>query len=78
MHRALGQVPPDELELAVLYLVEDQWGYQRDAIPRAITELLGFERTPVGAAETIGRIVDTLVERGLLTASGPNVRVADR
>jgi hypothetical protein len=71
--RSLSYVPPEEIEAAILYIVEDQFGYQRDALSRAVSKLLGFDRTPEGAAETVGGVVDDLIERGVLVVSGPNV-----
>jgi len=56
--------------------VEDQLSYQREALPRAIAELLGFDRLPPRGAEIVGTVVDSLVDRGILTANGPNVNVA--
>ncbi len=75
VHRPLALVPPDELDLAILYVVEDQFGVPRDALPHALVELFGFERARAGAVEVIGNRVDDLVERGRLRVSGPNVYV---
>jgi very-short-patch-repair endonuclease len=71
--RPLAWIPREEIELAVLHVVEEQFGYQREALPHAISEVFGFERTSEGGTETIGGVVDDLVERGLLRVSGPNV-----
>jgi very-short-patch-repair endonuclease len=76
VQRSLGQIAPEELALAVLHKVEEQFGYQREALPRAVAELLGFDRLPPGGAEIVGTVVDDLVERGLLAVSGPNVSLA--
>jgi len=75
-HRPLGLVSPEEIALAVLYLVEDQFGYQREVIPRAVAGLFGFERAPIGTAEIVGTVVDDLVEKGKLTVSGHQVYLA--
>ena len=74
--RSLAQIAAEEIELAVLHKVEDQFGYQRDALPRAAAELLGFDRLPPGGAEIVGTVVDGLVERKILTVSGPYVYMA--
>jgi very-short-patch-repair endonuclease len=71
--RPLAWIPREEIELAVLHVVEEQFGYQREALPHAISEVFGFERASAGVAETVGGVVDDLVERGLLRVSGPNV-----
>jgi very-short-patch-repair endonuclease len=76
IQRALGQIAPEEIALAVLHKVEDQFGYQREALPRAVADLFGFDRLPPAGAEVIGAVVDSLVERGILAVSGPYVYVA--
>jgi very-short-patch-repair endonuclease len=73
VERPLSYVPPEEIRVAVLYIVEDQFGYQREALPRAVSKLLGFDRTAEGTAEIVGTIVDDLIEQGALAVSGPNV-----
>src|SRR5439155_8953304 len=35
VQRSLAQIEPKEIALAILHKVEDQFGYQRDALPRA-------------------------------------------
>jgi very-short-patch-repair endonuclease len=76
VERALAEIAREEMALAILHKVEDQFGYQREALPRAIAELLGFDRLPAGGAEIGGSVVDDLVARGVLTVSGPNVYLA--
>jgi len=38
--------------------------------------LLGFERAPAGLAEAVCSAVDELIERQLLTSSGPHLHLA--
>jgi len=71
VQRSLTLIAPEEIALAVLHTVEDQFGYQREALPRAVAELFGFDRLPAGGAEIVGTVVDDLVERGRLTVNGP-------
>jgi len=73
VERSLLEIAPNEIALAVLHKVEDQFGYQREALPRAVSELFGFERLPAGGAEIIGTVVDDLIARGNLVANGPYV-----
>ncbi len=77
VERPLTLIPPEEIELAVLFLVEDQFGFQRDALPQAVNRLFGFERTRAGTAEFVGNIVDGLIDRGSLRVSGVNVHISD-
>ncbi len=76
MRRSLEQIAPEEIALAVLHKLEDQFGYQRDALPRAVADLFGFDRLPAGGSEIVGTVVDGLVERRIVTVSGPNVYLA--
>jgi hypothetical protein len=73
VERPLQWIAPEEVELAVLHVVEDQFGCQRDALPRVVGRLLGFERTPIGLSDVIGTVIDGLIERGLLVASGSRI-----
>ena len=76
VHRSLASMPPEEIELAVLHVVEDQFGFQRDVLPRRVGELFGWERAPVGLAESVGTVSDDLIARKLLVVSGYNVYLA--
>ena len=76
VHRPLAQIPPEEFDLAILFIVEDQFGYQRDALPRKLAELFGFERRPSGLTEAVGTVVDGLIERGRLVVRGYHVYLA--
>ena len=73
VERPAALIPSEELQLAVLHVVEDQFGCQRAALPKAVAGLFGFDRTPTGFADPITAAVDTLLEGGQLQASGPNV-----
>jgi very-short-patch-repair endonuclease len=73
VERPSAWIPVEEIQLAVLHIVDDQFGCQRDALPRAVAELFGFGRSRVGFAELVGTAVDTLLEEKRLQASGPNL-----
>jgi len=75
--RPLSVISTEEIELAILYLVEDQFGFQREALPQAVSRCFGLERVRAGNAELVGNLVDALIERGMLRLSGPNVYIAD-
>lgn len=71
--RPVHLIPPEEIALAVLYLVEAQFGVWRDQIPQAVVRLFGFERARAEAADVIRTVVDNLVEQGALKSSGYQV-----
>jgi hypothetical protein len=70
VERTIDLIAPEEVESAVLYLVEDQFGVQRDQLPQAAGGLLGIKPVRAETAKSIGEVVDDLVERGLLRTSG--------
>jgi len=75
VERPLPWIPGEEIELAVLHLVEDQFGCQRGALPRAIAGVFGFERAPAGLTEVVETAVDRLIDGNRLASSGPNVHL---
>jgi very-short-patch-repair endonuclease/DNA polymerase III delta prime subunit len=75
VERDVDQIAAEEIELAVLHLVEDQFGVQRERLPRAVAKLLGFRQLRADGAKLIHEIIDGLVERGLLRTSGFQVFV---
>jgi very-short-patch-repair endonuclease/DNA polymerase III delta prime subunit len=77
VQRRVAWIPIPEIQLAILHIVEDQFGCQRDALCKAVAELFGFDRTPSGLAELVATSVDTLLEQRRLQASGPNVYLRD-
>jgi very-short-patch-repair endonuclease len=75
VERDVDQIAAEEIELAVLHLVEDQFGVQRERLPRAVAKLLGFRQLRADGAKFIHEIIDDLVERGHLRTSGFQVFV---
>lgn len=71
--RPINLITPEEIELAVLYLVEDQFGMSRDQIPQAIVKIFGFDRARAEGADIIRSVVDGLVDQGALRSSGYQV-----
>lgn len=73
VERSITQIAPEEIALAVLFAVEDQFGFPRDHLPKAVAELFGLGKATVGVSEVVGNVVDTLVEDQRLRLSGPIV-----
>ena len=78
VERGIEMIAPEELEFAVLCLVEEQFGAQREKIPQAVARLLGVSRLNSEGSTLISQVVDGLVERGALRASGPQVYLSQR
>ena len=77
VERSIDMIAPEELEFAVLHLVEEQFGAQREKIPPTVARLLGVNRLNSEGSTLISQVVDGLVERGALRVSGPQVYLGD-
>lgn len=66
LRRPLEWIHRDEIALAILYLVEDQFGVLRSELGRGIARLFGIERATAEASDRIVEVADELVERELL------------
>lgn len=64
--RPLEWIHSDEIALAILYLVEDQFGVVRSELGKAVARLFGLERTTAEACDQIVEIADELAERSQL------------
>jgi len=64
--RPIEWIHRDEIALAILYLVEDQFGVLRAEIGRGVARLFAIERATVEACDYIFEVADELVERDLL------------
>jgi very-short-patch-repair endonuclease len=76
VRRPIEHIAPKELALAILYLVEDQFGVVEESLPAAIAHLVGIERLRGDSAEPIRRVADDLVARGLLRRNGMQLHLA--
>jgi len=75
LRRPLHMIHHDEISLAILYLVEDQFGMYLSEVPRAVGKLLGVERVVSEAADQILDIAEELVQSGSLRQSGLQVHI---
>jgi len=70
--RAIERIPPQEIRLAVLHVVESQFALPRDALLRATAQVIGYGRTSQEIADRIGDVVDGLIDSGELRRNGPD------
>ncbi|HAM44385.1 MAG TPA: hypothetical protein DCM67_05110 [Propionibacteriaceae bacterium] len=68
--RGIDLIAPEELALAVLYLVDDQFGLAEEATPSGVARLFGVERLRAEAADLIRSVISDLVTAGKLRRSG--------
>ena len=75
IRRPIEYIAPEELSLAVLYLVEDQFGIVEEYLPTAIARLFGIERLGSESADIIRRVIKELVSKGSLRRNGMQVHL---
>jgi len=68
--RGIKQIAPEEIKMAILYLVEDQFGFAREQVPKAILEIFGIGKNRNEPMEIIESAVDRLLSEGKLNLSG--------
>ena len=76
VQRGVGQIAMEEIALAVLHLVEDQFGVSEEQLPQAVARLFGVERLPTDPADRIRGVVEVLLRRGLLSRTGGRLHLA--
>jgi hypothetical protein len=74
--RPVEQIAPREIALAILYLVEDQFGIFEESLPAAVARLFGIDRLRAEGAAMIESAIEGLVARSLLRRSGMQVHLA--
>ena len=77
LRRPIDWIHRDEISLAVLYLVEDQFGVLRAELGRGVARLFGLERATAEACDCILEVADELVERGLLRSDADRLSLPD-
>jgi hypothetical protein len=61
IHRLIEHIAPSEIALAILYLVEDQFGVPEESLPQAVARLFGFDRLRAEGADQIRAVVKDLL-----------------
>jgi hypothetical protein len=77
LERELLQISPEEIENAILYLVEDQFGFAREHIAKAVLEVFGLGRNRTEPVEIIESAVDRLVEQKKLNLNGYTLYISN-
>lgn len=68
--RDLNQIPQEEIENAIMYLVEDQFGFARERIAKAILEVFEIGRNRTESFEPIESAIDELIKEKRLSLNG--------
>jgi very-short-patch-repair endonuclease len=75
IRRPIEQIAPKEIALAILYLVEDQFGIFEESLPAAVARLFGIDRLRAESAAGVDRVIEDLVARSVLRRSGSQVHL---
>ena len=68
--RGIEQIAPEEIENAILYLVEDQFGFAKEQLPKAILKVFGIGKNRLEDTENIELAIDNLLEKEKLSLNG--------
>jgi len=68
--RGIEQIAPEEIENAILYLVEDQFGFAREQLPKAILKVFGIGKNRSEDTENIELAIDNLIKKEKLSLNG--------
>lgn len=74
--RRIDQIAPEELAMAVLHLIEVQFGVAEDRTPVAVARLFGIERLGSEHAEIIESAIDSLITNGKVRRAGVQLCLA--
>lgn len=74
--RSMDRIAPEEIEAAVLQVVEAAVGIDTDEAAVEVARLFGFARTTEGMREPIVRAISRLIERGVVAGAGGYLRRA--
>lgn len=70
VQRSIEQIAPEEISLAAYYLVEDQFGFARESLPKAIVQALGFKKATAESHDYVSLVVEGLIKDDTLRLSG--------
>ena len=74
--RSIEQISPKEIGLAILYLVEDQFGMFEESLPAAVARIFGIDRLRAENAALIESVIEELVAGSLLRRNGSQLHLA--
>lgn len=68
--RRPDMLPPVELDIAILKVIDENFGAEKDDLVVAVSRLLGFSATSAQLRNTLGERIDSLTSTGALTLKG--------
>jgi very-short-patch-repair endonuclease len=75
VRRPVEHIAPEELSLAILYLVEDQFGFSEERLPSAVARHMGIKTLRRESSDVISAVIDDLVARKMLRRNGSQIHL---
>jgi very-short-patch-repair endonuclease len=73
--RRLDKVAPEEIEQAILLIARESYGIERDALPAAVCEKLGFSRITEEMRNTVLAVLQEAIDNGIITETAGHITV---
>jgi len=74
--RPIREVPPEEIEMATVQVLDTLFAINRDALVAAVARELGYDRTGTHVSAAIGDVVDRLTHDGTIADVGGQLRLS--
>lgn len=71
--RKIEHVPSEEIRLAVMHIVESQFGLPQNKLVSETAGVLGNRRTGPDISDAIGQVVEDLIDNGELRRRGMQI-----
>lgn len=69
-YRTIDLIPPTELELAIVHLVEESLSLTDEVLAKRVAKVFGFDRTGGTIKESIDTVISESLSRGVITRIG--------
>jgi len=73
--RTISNIAPQEIALAILFGVEDQFGIMREQVPQIVFKIFKLNRTTPEEIDQIREVTDSLIDDGKLVLNGYRVNL---
>jgi len=70
-------IAPEEIEIAILQVVDACYGIEKEDIPSEVCQLIGFQRTTEGMSSVVNSIINSMIKAGKLTNQGAYLALPD-
>jgi hypothetical protein len=74
--RKLDRIAPEEIEQAIVLVARESYGVERDALPAAVCEKLGFGRITEEMRNTVFAVLEGAIKDGVIREAVGHINVA--